>query len=259
MPSTPARPVKDPRARRLLISLSWVILQAAILIALAYACAMTAALLAAGAFGGHGTGPAVTVGMLGGITAALVVNHRARGWLTRLRLGRLRVKGVQAKAVVVKCDWDMSTGRGVAIARYTVLVRWVDPATGVPWQGDRGYRFAGLGSRRFEAACAHGAVVPVYYPPNRPSRFIIDVPFAPVMADIVPLLPATGTYRPWLSVAIANRLLTEGPSLPGNPGCRAERRQQTERGTTERHYRNNQQLPSQPWPCSVVCGDRAVF
>jgi hypothetical protein len=190
MPSTPVRPVKDPRARRLLISLSWVILQAAILIALAYACAMTAALLAAGAFGGHGTGPAVTVGMLGGITAALVVNHRARGWLMRLRLGRLRVRGVQAKAVVVKCDWDMSTGRGVAIARYTVLVRWVDPATGVPWQGDRGYRFAGLGSRRFEAACAHGAIVPVYYPPNRPSRFIIDVPFAPVMTDIVPLLPA---------------------------------------------------------------------
>jgi hypothetical protein len=124
--------------------------------------------------------------MLAGIAAALVASHRARGWLMRLRLRGLRVRGVQANAVVVTCDWDMSSGRGLAIARYTVLVRWVDPAAGVPRQGSRRYHFVGLGSPGFEAACPHGAIVPVLYPPSRPSRFIIDVPFAPVMADIAP-------------------------------------------------------------------------
>ena len=186
MPSTPAQPVKDPRARRLLIGLTWVLLRVVILIALFRACAILAVLLVAGVFGGHGTGPAAAAGMLVGIAAALVASHRARDWLMRLRLRRLRVKGVKAKAVVVKCDWDMSSSRGLAIAKYTVLVRWVDPATGVPRQGSRRYHFVGLGSQRFEAACSHGAIVPLLYPPNRPSRFIIDVPFAPVMADIAP-------------------------------------------------------------------------
>jgi hypothetical protein len=36
---------------------------------------------------------------------------------------------------------------------------------------------------RLEAAFTYGAKVPVYYPPGRPSRFVIDVPFAPTMAD----------------------------------------------------------------------------
>jgi hypothetical protein len=184
--STPAQPVKDPRARRLLIGLTWVLLRVGILIALFRAGAMLAVLLVTGVFGGHGAGPAAAVGMLGGIAVALVASHRARDWLMRLRLRRLRVTGVTAKAVVVTRDWDMSSTCGLTIAKYTVLVRWMDPATGVSWQGNRRYYFVGLGSQRFEAACSHGAIVAVLYPPNRPSSFIIDVPFAPVMADIAP-------------------------------------------------------------------------
>ena len=82
--------------------------------------------------------------MLTGAIAALAVNHNARAWLQRSRL---------------------------------------DPVTGVSWKGERRYRFWGRGSKRLEAAFAYGAKVPVYYPPGRPSRFIIDVPFAPTMAD----------------------------------------------------------------------------
>lgn len=186
MPGTPAQPVKDSRARRRLIGLAWALLRVVILVALFRAGAMLAAVLVTGAFGGHGAGPAAVVGILAGLAAALVASHRACGWLMRLRLRGLRVRGVTANAVVVKCDWDMSSSRGLAIARYTVLVRWVDPAAGVPRQGSRRYHFVGLGSQRFEAACPHGAIVLVLYPPNRPSRFIIDVPFAPVMADIAP-------------------------------------------------------------------------
>jgi hypothetical protein len=186
MPSIPAQPVNDSRARRLLIGLTWVVLRVMILIGLSYASVAMAVLIVDGIFGGQGTGPARAVGMLVGIAAALAISHRARGWLMRLRLRRLRVGGANAKAVVVNCDWDMSSSYGLAISRYSVLVRWVDPATGVPWQGSRRYNFVGLGSQRLETACAHGAIVPLLYPPNRPSRFVIDVPFAPIMADIAP-------------------------------------------------------------------------
>jgi hypothetical protein len=156
----------------LLIGVAWVLLRVVILVA--------------GVFAVKGTGPAATAGILAGTAAALVASCRARDWLMRMRLRRLRAKGVTAKAVVVKCDWDMSIGCGLAIAKYAVLVRWVDPVTGVVRQGDRRYRFVGMGSERFRAACSHGAIVRVHYPPNRPSRFVIDVPFAPVMADIAP-------------------------------------------------------------------------
>lgn len=134
MPSGPAQPVNDPRLRRLLIGLTWIILRVAIL----------SAPPAAGVVAGHGNGLATATGTLVGIVAAVVVSHRGGHWLMRLRLRHLRATGVEAKAVVVKSDWDMSSACGIAIATYTVLVRWIDPATGVARQGNRRYRFVGL-------------------------------------------------------------------------------------------------------------------
>lgn len=177
--------VEESRARRVIITVAWPLLQFAILVALFYAGSLLTVVFVLAVSGGHGAGFAGPAGMLIGIAGAMAVNLRARHWLQRLRVRRLRAKGVTADGYVVKRDWDMSTGRGVMITKYTVLVRWIDPATGVRWQGRRQYRFIGMGSRDFDAACGPGAKVPVRYPPGRPSRFVIDVAFAPVMPDIV--------------------------------------------------------------------------
>jgi len=36
-----------------------------------------------------------------------------------------------------------------------------------------------------EAACARGKQVGLYFPANHPARFVIDIPFAPTMADVL--------------------------------------------------------------------------
>lgn len=101
-------------------------------------------------------------------------------------LRSLRVGGVSARAVVRRLDrqWSAS-GRGGGLTRYVAHVQWRDPVTGACWRGERRYRFYGRGSRQLEVICADGAQVELYYPANRPSRFIIDVPFAPTVADVL--------------------------------------------------------------------------
>lgn len=187
MNGEPSQTAANSRRRRLLIGLAWALIQLVILCALLFAGGVAAGYLAIDVFSGHGVNgvsSAVPIGFAAGAITALVVNHSARIWLQRLRLRGLRAQGVAVPAEVVDLGrkYTAST-RGPGSTRYIALVRWTDPATGVSWQGERRYRFSGRGSRRLEAACANGAKVPVYYPPGRPSRFIIDIPFAPTMAD----------------------------------------------------------------------------
>ena len=61
--------------------------------------------------------------------------------------------------------------------RYTVRVTW--PA----YHGRRDYRFDGAGRPDFPRRCATGETVAVLYPPGRPHRFVIDLPYAASMVD----------------------------------------------------------------------------
>lgn len=179
-----ARPIVDSERKRVLIGLAWDLTQLALGVVLFFAGGVAAALLAVYVFSGHGIGLIVPVGFGTGVAIALVVNRSARIWLQRLRLRGLRAGGVTVKAEVTNLDREhTSAGRRPGSTRYTVLVRWTDPATGRGCQGERRYRFTGKGSSGLESACAHGARVSVLYPPGRPSRFIIDIPFTPTMPD----------------------------------------------------------------------------
>lgn len=184
MKTEPAQPLANSRLRRLLISLAWGLIQLVILFGLLFGGGVLAGYLALDVFSGHGANSIALLGLAAGVAAALAVNHSARMWLQRLRLRRLRVRGVAAEAEVGLLGYQYSaSSRGPGRASYTARVGWTDPATGARWKGERRYHFWGRESKRLEAVFTYGARVPVYYPPGRPSRFIIDVPFAPAMAD----------------------------------------------------------------------------
>lgn len=184
MNGEPAELTANSSGKRQLIGLAWGLTQLVILAVLFLAGGVAGGFLATDVFSGHGANGLVLTGFGAGVIAALAVNHNARIWLQRLRLRRLRTRGVAVQAEVLDLSrrYTPST-RGPGSTRYMVRAGWTDPATGVSWQGERVFRFSGWGSRRLERACADGAKVPVYYPPGRPSRFIIDIPFAPTMAD----------------------------------------------------------------------------
>ena len=172
-----------PVGRRLLIGLLWGVTQIVIVFVLWYVCVVAAAYLGQAI---TGSPMAALAGMPVGAAAGVFVDHKARAWVQESRLRRLRAGGVSARGVVRKLDrvWQPS-GRGGGLTRYVAHVEWQDPVTGAHWQGERRYRFYDRGSRQLEAICANGAQVDLYYPTNRPSRFIIDVPFAPTMADVL--------------------------------------------------------------------------
>jgi hypothetical protein len=125
-----------------------------------------------------------------GLVAAVAVNHYARGWVRRLRLGLLRARGVAAgaEAGVLYSTRTMPV-KGLSHIFYTVGAAWTDPATGVRWYGERRYHFTlfslGLSrhARRFAAAMDYGTPIRVYYPVGKPARFLIDIPFSPMMSD----------------------------------------------------------------------------
>ncbi|HLH58664.1 MAG TPA: hypothetical protein VKV33_05865 [Streptosporangiaceae bacterium] len=172
------------RRNRLLIGLAWGLIQLVIMAALFLGGGVVAGYLALDVFSGRGANSIALIGFAVGVAAAVTVNHRARIWLQRLRLRGLRIRGVAVEAEVGFLGYEYTaSSRGPGRARYVARVSWTDPATGVRWKGERWYRCWGRGSKGLEAAFAHGAKVPVYYPPGRPSRFLIDVPFAPTMAD----------------------------------------------------------------------------
>lgn len=129
-------------------------------------------------------GPLI-VGFVAGTVAGLVVNHSARMWLLRLRLWRLRERGRRVMATVEWVDEQFVVGgRGQSKTYYTVFVDWRDPVSGEEHEYERQYRFWGVGSKALEAAL-DDPTVPVVYDPAHPSRFVIDIPFAPTMADLV--------------------------------------------------------------------------
>jgi hypothetical protein len=118
-----------------------------------------------------GAGFLLAVGAFTGVAVALVVNHKSRDWLMR---ARMRDDGVRAEATVVRCErrYTVGGGSGPGNTLYTVYVRW-DGVT-----RERQYRFNGRDTD-FEP----GREVTVRYPEGRPHRFLIELPYAPMMVD----------------------------------------------------------------------------
>lgn len=174
-----------PSGRRVLVGLLWGLIQAVTLFALLFAGGVAAAYLDESlAGGGPVSSTPVLIGLAAGVAAGLALCHKARAWLQELRLRRLRADGVSVQATVRRLD-RLYVPYKAGTTRYTVCVQWKDPVTAACWHGERRYRFYGRGSRRLETLCAVGARVELRYPAHRPSRFILDVPFAPTMADLL--------------------------------------------------------------------------
>lgn len=175
-------PITDSVGRRVLVNLTWGLIQLMILATLFFAGGLMTAFVS-----GPAVNTAVPLGLIAGAIAGIAVNHKGRSWLQRLRLRGLRVHGVAVEAEVIDRDYTHTyAGHGVTVSNYIVVVRWTDPVTGRICQGKRQYHFLGLDSPGLESACAHGARVPVYYPAGRPSRFVIDIPYIPTMTDCFP-------------------------------------------------------------------------
>jgi hypothetical protein len=125
----------------------------------------------------------VPVGGLAGAVLGISVCHLARGWVQRLRLSRLRRAGVTATGrVIARLDEYTSNPRGPGMTVYRVSFAWTDDEAG-PQMGERRYRFWGRGNQVFEGLTERGAEVQVRYQPGQPRRFIIEIPYAPTMAD----------------------------------------------------------------------------
>jgi hypothetical protein len=96
----------------------------------------------------------------------------------RLRLWR--GCDTSATASVVWRDRRYTAGsKGGSSTLYTVYLSWPDCER----TGERQYRFYGDGPDDFAARTRLGATLPIRYPAGRPHRFIVDIPYAPTMAD----------------------------------------------------------------------------
>jgi hypothetical protein len=176
----------ERRGARFFISLAWG------LVSLVVLCTLIVLGMIGGAFvgfdliphfGGHQTAGTLAVGAAAGATLGLVVGHRGRGWLQALRLRRLRREGVTVTATVRSCHRRyIASSRGPGTSVYDLTVAWHDPSSG-PEQRTRQYRFWGHGDADFEACVHYLAEVKVSYPAGRPHRFIVEIPYAPTMAD----------------------------------------------------------------------------
>ncbi|MBO0837319.1 MAG: hypothetical protein J2P28_17685 [Actinobacteria bacterium] len=178
-------------ARRAVVTIAWGLLQLGILATLLFlgvvASAYIGLVIIPHFAGGSATLGPVIPGFGAGLMAAWFVNHGTPIWLQRARLRRF---GSTARSVDALVSWvDRSTSYyprlGLNRTIYTVHVRWEDPLSGTPHEYLRRYGFWGRSSKRFDQIFRQQAQVPVRYAPGDPSRFIIDVPFAPVMADLV--------------------------------------------------------------------------
>src|SRR5690606_22065228 len=118
-------------------------------------------------------------GLLAGLGALTLITYRARVWLHRIRLRRLRRSGASAVANVVWLAGD--TINPTMFEGYVVFVRWRDLAG--EHVGDRCYRFRDGAPHDFLRRLGPKQMVVVRYPTARPHRFVIDVPYAPSIAD----------------------------------------------------------------------------
>ncbi|AEV85074.1 hypothetical protein ACWT_4050 [Actinoplanes sp. SE50] len=120
-------------------------------------------------------------GVTSGI-AAVMACRRARMWWLRARLRRLRRHGVCATAKVTNRELVQTVNpRGPDVCQYTISVHWHEATA--EHGGQRRYRFFGSARDDFLKRTASGAAVTVYHPPGRPRRFLIDIPYAPTVAD----------------------------------------------------------------------------
>ena len=135
------------------------------------------------------TGPSangVLIGFAVGAVAGIWFCHRARMWILRLRLRRLRRAGVEATATVTRLSRTYQPNpRGPGVTHYTVHLHWRDPQDGNTCEHQRRYRFISHGSPRFERTCAERTKVVVRYDQRHPSRFVLDIPFAPTMSEVI--------------------------------------------------------------------------
>jgi hypothetical protein len=187
-------------AARLVVGTVWGLMQAVILGVLLVAGGLVGAIGSLVAPSAYGL--PISIGFAGGFVAGLVVNHYSRMWLLQIRLRLLRRRGQRAMASVLWVDELVGANpRGPGTITYTVFVRWQDPVTGVDHEYERQYRFWGTGSKHFEAVLDQPRL-PVLYAPSRPSRFVIDIPFAPTAADFIlperpgQVQPASAPARP---------------------------------------------------------------
>lgn len=156
------------RAQRNIITLIWALVQLIVLAALFFGCGLAVTfvtwIVLPFLFHTRSSASGVLIGFGMGIVAAIWICHSARMWLLRLRLRRLR---------------------GPGTTTYGVHLRWRDAPEGTIRDGERRYRFWGDGTPRFERACATRKQLIVRYDPRHPSRFVVDIPFAPTMADLI--------------------------------------------------------------------------
>ncbi len=177
----------DRYGARLTIGLIWGLLILAVLATATFAGMVAGAWLGFDVLprfnGGHHLQWLLLVGAIVGVTTGLTVGHRGRGWVQAWRLRRMRGANGPGTATVRRCSSRYVVNpRGGSSTIYRVQVGWFDHLAGEQ-ERERQYKFFGRGSPAFEELVRAGAQVPVAYPPGRPHRFIIDIPYAPTMAD----------------------------------------------------------------------------
>jgi hypothetical protein len=134
--------------------------------------------------GGHDAPWLLLVGAIAGVAAGLTIGHRGRAWVQAWRLHRMRRRDTVTVTVTVRQATPkvIRNPRGGSVTVYRVRVGWRDTLAG-DQDRLRQYKFFGRGAPAFEKLLHQGAQVPVVYPPSHPNRFVIDVPYAPTMAD----------------------------------------------------------------------------
>jgi hypothetical protein len=131
--------------------------------------------------------PCALLGFAAGFVVALLVARAVPRLVYALRVSGLRRGGTRAMASVVALQEHVSsTRRGVANTRYQMHLRWTDPDSGTVHEHDRVYVVASPqgAPRRFQQEFERGAQVPVLFRPRRPGRFVVDIPYRPVLADM---------------------------------------------------------------------------
>ncbi|GAA5194661.1 hypothetical protein GCM10023322_59560 [Rugosimonospora acidiphila] len=126
--------------------------------------------------GGHNVGIVLAVFGISGVLGGIVVCHKARGWMMRLRL-----RGCTESATAT-VRWTRSFYGPRGGSSHNIVVEWEDAAG--EHAGERQYRFVVTPSAHFTKRVELFARVPVRYPAGRPQRFIIDIPYASTMADL---------------------------------------------------------------------------
>jgi hypothetical protein len=182
----PSRFSHEREQARLRISLLWLLVMLVVFAASVYGAALGGAYLGRHVLpqldGGRQVSAMPTIGAVLGALVAAIVCQRARSWLQRLRLWLLRGESISANATVVGLDSLYTKGsRGNGNTLHIVHVKWRD-ATG-EHIGERQYKFYNHGPADFLTRMQRGAHLPIRYHPARPHRFIIDIPYAPRMAD----------------------------------------------------------------------------